>query len=235
MAEENKEAQAGAEKAPEAAKAEAAPAAAPAEGQPAEGAPKKSPLGKLFANKLILIVVAVVVLGGAGGGAFFFLKGGKAKKESKKVTVAKQEAHAAEKEEKKEEKKEEEKKEEPKGEAKAAEGGGEAEAEGGGEGQALIQHKFEPVIANVVEKNSLHYLKFQLVFDCSNAPVIEEIKVKTPQLRDALLFMINDMTLRELLSSGGKALLKEDIMSEFNKELTKGKIVKVYFSDFTVQ
>ena len=116
-------------------------------------------------------------------------------------------------------------------------GGGEGHGEGGGGGggEQGTMVKFEQIVLNVVEKNSLLYLKLQLTLQGSNVGVVEEVRARTPELRDNLLFLINDMTLREILSSGGKTLLKEDIISSFNKILKNGKIEKVYFTDFTVQ
>lgn len=229
-----------------------------------EGAQTKKPslIQKLLGNKLVMMIGTAVLGLLLGVVVMSFIGGGK-KKEDKKAAPAKKEAAAAEKAEKSEkspekseehgaEKKEEgeapkaEKKEEgaapeAKSEEGKAEGGkaegdkGEAGKEGEAGGTEPVLFKFEPVVVNVVEKNSLHYLKLQMVTECTTTEVVEEIKLKTPQLRDSLLFLINDMTLREILTSGGKALLKEDIVATFNKVLKKGEVKRVFFTDFTIQ
>lgn len=119
-------------------------------------------------------------------------------------------------------------------EAEHGEGGGEEGGHGGEAGEAL-KYKFEPFVINVFEKNSIHYLKLQVEVNTSAAGVPEEIKSKLPQLRDALIFMVSDMTMREIVSVGGKMLLKEEMATTFNKMLTKGKITKVFFTEFTIQ
>lgn len=95
--------------------------------------------------------------------------------------------------------------------------------------------KFDPLVVNIFEKNSIHYLKLSLEFLVNKPEVIEEISASKSRLRDRLLFIFSDTTLREALSVGGKELLKEDIMVSFNRVLSKGKILRVYFSDFTIQ
>ncbi|MBI4239299.1 MAG: flagellar basal body-associated FliL family protein [Deltaproteobacteria bacterium] len=114
---------------------------------------------------------------------------------------------------------------------------GEAVGEGehGGEAGEAMKYKFDPFVINVFEKNSIHYLKLQVEVNTSAAATPEEIKAKLPQLRDALIFMVSDMTMREIVSVGGKMLLKEEMATTFNKMLTTGKITKVFFTEFTIQ
>ncbi len=238
------------------------PPAPPAEGVP-EGEPaKKKSMFAFLSNKIVMIAGAVILGGGLGAAGMHFAGGGKPAKaekadhKEKKAKAEDKEAGAedskhgeGEAPEKHEKKAEEDAKAEEGGEeAKAEEGHGakeggteETKAEGEGEGgegappSEAALYKFEPVIVNVVEKNSLHYLKLQMAMECSNPETMEEIKLRTPELRDALLFLINDMTLREILSSAGKAFLKEDIRAAFNKFLKKGEVKKIYFTDFTIQ
>lgn len=98
-----------------------------------------------------------------------------------------------------------------------------------------LKFKFDPMVINIFEKNSIHYLKLQMDLLCDKAETVEEIKANQPILRDKLLFIFSDTTLREILSVGGKVLLKEDIKSTFNQLLKKGRVKEVFFTDFTVQ
>lgn len=104
-----------------------------------------------------------------------------------------------------------------------------------GELNEALLIKFDPVVVNIFEKNSIHYLKLQLQFKMSNELSVAEVNAKKPMLRDKLLFIISDTTLREVLSTGGKTLLKEDIQHSFNKILKSGKVEYIYFTDFTIQ
>ncbi len=95
--------------------------------------------------------------------------------------------------------------------------------------------KFEPFVVNVFERNTIHYLKLEMVATCSGEAVVEEMKEKMFLLRDKFLFLINDISMRELVSSGGKEIFKEDVRRSFNKFLKTGKIKSLYFTSFTIQ
>ncbi len=124
----------------------------------------------------------------------------------------------------------EDKKEEPK-EGEAKEGDAKA-AKAPDEGLTV---KLDPTVVNVLEKNTIHYIKVGLEVSVSTPETLEEIKAKMSLLKDKLIYILSDISLREALTLGGKSLLKEDIQSAFNKILTKGKITGVYFTEFTIQ
>jgi len=95
--------------------------------------------------------------------------------------------------------------------------------------------KFDGLVVNIFEKNSIHYLKISMEFAVSTMAAVEEYNVIKPKLRDRALFVISDTTLREILNPGGKALLKEDLITAFNHVFKKGKVTQIFFTDFTVQ
>ncbi|GEM_PF-3948997 len=236
------------------------PAATPAP-EPAEGATppdgeapvaKPSLLKKLMAPKVLMALVAV--LGGGAGAGAVMLFGHKPPPPPPAAVVAPKKAPepkaaptpdgreaAPEFEEAKAEPpaaEEAPKEAAPEAAPAKAEGGkGGKEGKEGKEASAAsdLVYKFEPLVANVVERNSIHYLKLQLVAECDSAAGKDELAEKNALIRDALLFIISDMTLRELLTAGGKALLKEDIKSMLNEKLSKGKVRKLYITEFTVQ
>ncbi len=233
--------------------AEVKDAAAPdAEGDgEAEAAAHK---GKSLVQKLlstpVLIAIAALVGGGAGVGAMMMMGGGNTPPPAAPAESAAPAEGATDKAEhtgKEEPKRSEAEIAEAKASAEAADPTDKAEeghaAEGapagGGHGEgaaaAELLHKFDPFIVNVFEGNTIHYLKLEIVASTSNTPVIEEIKTKAFQMRDRFLFLVNDMSLRELVTSGGKEIFKEDLLNEFNKMLTEGRIAKLYFTDFTIQ
>lgn len=193
-------------------------------------------------KKLIIIIAAAVLVLGGGAGAFFFLSGKKTaapdKKEAKAhgevPEEAKKEEGGGHGEEKKEEGGHGEAKEEK---AAAPEVSKEDFASKGEEsaGSDEFTYRFEPTVVNIFDKNSIHYLKLGLLVFCSSNDVVEELKSKKPQIHDKLLFILSDVSMREVLTSGGKALIKEDLIDAFNKVLKKGKVHKIYFTDFTVQ
>ncbi len=189
---------------------------------------RRFPLSK----KIIIIAAAVLLLGGGAAGYFLFMK---KDKPAAHATESKEEkGHEAADEETAKENKEihEDRKPAPPEEETAAEE--EHGSEGGEEKEPLV-FKFDPMVVNIFDKNTIHYLKIGLEISCSNAEVVEEIKVKKSQLQDRMMFLTGDTSLREILTSGGKTLLKEDLQEAFNRILKKGKVKKIYFTDFTIQ
>lgn len=220
---------------------------APAEAtEAAADAPATGPSGiKKFLTSPIFAVVMAVVGGGLGAGVMLFMGKGKPPAVEEKVGAekpgakkaaaghespnsageAKEELSAAPEVNKSGE------------EAKAAgEGGATADAaEAGGEENEALKFKFEPFVINVFEKNSIHYLKLQVEVLTTDPKVAEEIKAKQPQFRDAAIFLVGDMSMREIVTTGGKMLLKEELTSTFNKMIKSGQITKMYFTEFTIQ
>ncbi len=111
----------------------------------------------------------------------------------------------------------------------------EAGKEGESGGAPAIFHKLSPIVVNVFEKNSIHYLKLEIVLEIADAKVEEEIGLVKPKLQDRILFLISDRSLREILTPAGKTLLKEDIYNEFARQLGAGRVKKIYFTEFTIQ
>lgn len=224
------------------------PAEAPAEGAAEEAAGGQSKfafLAKLLSPK-VLIALAAVLGGAAGAGTILLFSGGASAPPPAEQPAPPADAHAdapaaaghaaapPAEADKAGHGAEGEKAAMKENVDAVVEEGGHGDEKGAKSGEPVF-FKFEPFVVNVFEKNSIHYLKMQLVVECASEATVEELKFLTPQLRDTLLFIVSDMTMREILTPGGKALLKEDIIATFNNWLKSGKISKVYFTEFTIQ
>lgn len=108
---------------------------------------------------------------------------------------------------------------------------------GGGEvgKQTGIFHNYDPFIVSIFDREKVHYLKVVLSLELSAENVKDAISAKNPQIRDAMIFVLSDFTLRELLDNQAKNLLKEVMVKTLNKILGKGKITNIYFTEFTIQ
>ncbi len=200
-------------------------------------APKPSFAQKLLSPPLVFVVIAIIAMASAGGTVLFL-----GTRHSGEVVDAGESlaGHAEAAEEKKaEEKKEEPKKEEGHGEKKDAppvkEEAAKAEGTQGSESPDGIVIKLEPQVYNVMEKNSIHYLKLKMAALVTNQETADELKSKDEQVRDKILYLISDSSLRDLMSTGGKTLLKEDITNAMNKLIKKGTVKQIYFTEFTIQ
>ncbi|OVE81289.1 hypothetical protein BVY03_04200 [bacterium K02(2017)] len=102
-------------------------------------------------------------------------------------------------------------------------------------GQTGIYHNYDPFIVSIFDREKVHYLKVVLSLELANEGVKEEISVRNPQVRDAMIFVLSDFTLRELLDNQSKNLLKEVLVKTLNKILGKAKVLNIYFTEFTIQ
>ncbi|HPZ81514.1 flagellar basal body-associated protein FliL [Candidatus Sordicultor fermentans] len=90
-------------------------------------------------------------------------------------------------------------------------------------------------LVNLSDKDILRYLKMTLGVEISDQRVVEEIKNKTVEIRDAIITLVSAQTSEDLSTTEGKEKLKLLIADSINSFLTSGKVTKVYFVDFVMQ
>jgi flagellar FliL protein len=90
-------------------------------------------------------------------------------------------------------------------------------------------------IVNLMDNGGERYLKVVLQLELSDAEVVAELKEIKPKLRDAVLGILSSKSLKDISTTEGKQRLKEEITNRLNSYLSKGRILRVYFTDFVVQ
>lgn len=90
-------------------------------------------------------------------------------------------------------------------------------------------------IINIAETNGERYLKIVMQLEVSDPSVIIELEQLKPRLRDSILDLLTPKTYKELMDLSGKQRLREDIAGRINNILQRGKVTKVYFTDFVIQ
>ena len=93
----------------------------------------------------------------------------------------------------------------------------------------------EPFIVNLLDNQGERYLKIIMQFETSSQLVVAELEQLKPKLRDNILDLLTAKTYAELMDINGKQRLRDEVAVRVNTYLTKGKIVKVYFTDFVIQ
>jgi flagellar FliL protein len=93
----------------------------------------------------------------------------------------------------------------------------------------------EPFIVNLLDNQGERYLKIIMQLEVSNQLVVAELEQLKPKLRDNVLDLLTAKTYSELMDMGGKQRLRDEVAIRVNSYLTKGKVVKVYFTDFVIQ
>lgn len=213
---------------------------------------------------LIFAILGVLLIGGAGAGAFMFLSGGKkavdqeitAKGAAEKAgdhggenkAEGKVEAHG---QEKKEEGKGEEKKAEDEGEHKEGEKAAEGQAEGDKKTDGSATDKkdakrqldidfgdtykmagFNINLGNALENR---YVRIEISLEYKGGDATkQEIEKRMPQLRDAIIGILQRKTREFLLAPDGKEALRKEILTRINRYM-KTKIEAVYITDMLIE
>ena len=93
----------------------------------------------------------------------------------------------------------------------------------------------DPFIVNLLDNQGERYLKIVIQLEMSDQPVLAELDQLKPKLRDNVLDLLTAKTYSELMEPGGKQRLRDELAMRLNSYLTKGKVLKVYFTDFVIQ
>ncbi len=93
----------------------------------------------------------------------------------------------------------------------------------------------DPFIVNLIDNEGERYLKVVMQLELSDQPALEELNLLKPKLRDNILDLLSAKTYKEMMDPIGKQRLRDEIVLRANGYLTKGKILKVYFTEFVIQ
>lgn len=93
----------------------------------------------------------------------------------------------------------------------------------------------EAFVVNITDVGGERYLKLVVQLELSDPSAVAELEQIKPRLRDSILDLLAPKTLKELMELAGKQRLREDIAGRVNNVLTRGKVTRVYFTEFVVQ
>lgn len=93
----------------------------------------------------------------------------------------------------------------------------------------------EAFIVNITDVSGERYLKLVVQLELSESGAVAELEQIKPRLRDTILDLLTSKTYKELTDISGKQRLREDIAGRINNSLSKGKVTKVYFTEFVIQ
>ena len=192
----------------------------------AEDAKSDDKKGSKPKGMLIPIIASAVVSALLAGGVAFFVSS----RSKAPAPVAEGEA-AAEGEggDKAEEKASE------KGEHK----GGKEGKDGKGKATATYLSLAPPFIINLGDADSTHFLQIEMEALVKNESIGESVKEHMPRLRNAVLMLLSQQKIADVLTREGKEALQKQELEDLQKILTEqtGKpcIEALYFTSFVVQ
>ncbi|MBI2891012.1 MAG: flagellar basal body-associated FliL family protein [Nitrospirae bacterium] len=97
-------------------------------------------------------------------------------------------------------------------------------------------YDLEPVIANLGDESGDRFAKLKLVFELSDAAMVEELEKRKPKIQQIINLTLRSKTARELNTSTGIGLFSEEILHQVNAILTgEHTIREVYVTEIAVQ
>lgn len=94
----------------------------------------------------------------------------------------------------------------------------------------------EEIIVNInSERGFEHYLKIQLTLEVDSEKTQVEVSKRIPQIRDLTISILSSKTKEKISEKEGKDLVRSEIINSINKNLTIGRVRRVFFEDFVIQ
>lgn len=90
-------------------------------------------------------------------------------------------------------------------------------------------------IVNIIDDEASRYLKAAITLELNSPEAAMEISERMPQIKDAVLLLVGNKTFGELQDMQGKIQLRAELINRLNSLLVKGKVKRIYFTDFVVQ
>ena len=93
----------------------------------------------------------------------------------------------------------------------------------------------ETFIVNILDDEESRYLKAAITLEVDSEAASMELTERMPQVKDAILLLVGNKTFAELNDLQGKIQLRAELLNKINGILVKGKVKRIYFTDFVVQ
>jgi flagellar FliL protein len=120
-------------------------------------------------------------------------------------------------------------------EARQAQNEAEATPANGTKKLSGLMVEIEPFIVNILDVQGTRYLKAAITLEVDSEPAVQEAGERMPQIRDAVLLLISNKTFAEMSDLQGKLQLRAELMAKLNSFFRRGRVQKIYFTDFVVQ
>ncbi len=87
-------------------------------------------------------------------------------------------------------------------------------------------------LVNLAGSRGQKLVKVDMELEVSNDSVEKEIEAIKPKIRDIIIIILSSKTYAEVATEDGKNALRNEIRDKVNLFLTKGRIKRVYFTEF---
>ncbi len=90
-------------------------------------------------------------------------------------------------------------------------------------------------IVNIIDDEDSRFLKAAITLELNTPEGAMEVTERMAQIKDATLLLVGNKTFGELQDLQGKIQLRAELINRINSVLVKGKVKRIYFTDFVVQ
>jgi len=90
-------------------------------------------------------------------------------------------------------------------------------------------------VVNISDDQGSHYLKAIITIEVDGEAAAMEVNQRMPQIKDEILHLIGNKTFCELNDLQGKIQLRAELINKINSILLKGKVKRIYFTDWGLQ
>ena len=93
----------------------------------------------------------------------------------------------------------------------------------------------ETFIVNIIDEEESRYLKASITLEVNTPEATMEVTERMPQIKDGILLLVGNKSYGELKDLQGKIQLRAELINKINSLLVRGKVKRIYFTDFVVQ
>ncbi len=95
--------------------------------------------------------------------------------------------------------------------------------------------KLAPFVLNLNEPEVPRYLKLTLVLELDSEKLQEEVEQRRPQIRDAVVSYISNLSLEDTRGSRAKDDMRANLLRRINAVLSGGRVVRIFITEFMIQ
>ena len=92
----------------------------------------------------------------------------------------------------------------------------------------------ETFLVNLAGTHGNKLVKIDMELEVDGPKVEDELDKRKPQIRDIIIILLSSKTYDQVTTKEGKESLRDEVKETVNSFLVKGKIKKVYFTNFIV-
>ena len=117
--------------------------------------------------------------------------------------------------------------------AAAAEEGGDGDAKAGESAKQV--YTLDNLVLNPAESGGTRFLLLSVAFETTSAALLEDMKMRDAELRDAVLVTLGAKTVEQLADMRLREQIKAELTAAARKLFKKKATLRVYFPQFVIQ